>query len=238
MMDRRKFLIGAAGTAFADSVQSRLHGQRRGVVLMAKKAKLSLILVYGLSGCQSPYQFLMSFPTNINFPACGGGSVQGWSIMVSGAAWRRCRGRRCLELDPYHQVTHYNMGPPPRSVDPAIGPIRPTRGHIAISPPAAYTRCHRCAGAPNHPCQTCLQPVKVDAPYAAHPPAPPRRSTSQSPGAGFAGRAGALRRAAGPLVRLWSRTDWLAAKAKNAPRTSVRAPGWLDLPHEVVSGVS
>ena len=32
-----------------------------------------------------------------------------------------------------------------------IGPIRPTRGHIAISPLAAYTRCLRCAGAPRRP---------------------------------------------------------------------------------------
>ena len=30
-----------------------------------------------------------------------------------------------------------------------IGPIRPTRRHIAISP--AYTRCLRCAGAPRRP---------------------------------------------------------------------------------------
>ena len=32
-----------------------------------------------------------------------------------------------------------------------IGPIRPTRRHIAISPQAAYTRCLRCAGAPRRP---------------------------------------------------------------------------------------
>src|SRR6202521_4493479 len=32
-----------------------------------------------------------------------------------------------------------------------IGPIRPTRRHIAISPQPAYTRCLRCAGAPRRP---------------------------------------------------------------------------------------
>jgi hypothetical protein len=32
-----------------------------------------------------------------------------------------------------------------------IGPIRPTRRHISISPLAAYMRCPRCAGAPRRP---------------------------------------------------------------------------------------
>jgi hypothetical protein len=32
-----------------------------------------------------------------------------------------------------------------------IDPIRPTRGHIAISSHSAYTRCLRCAGAPRRP---------------------------------------------------------------------------------------
>jgi len=45
-----------------------------------------------------------------------------------------------------------------------IGPMRPTRRHIGISPLAAYTRCPRCAGAPRRPASgsVLLLPFCID----------------------------------------------------------------------------
>ena len=77
-------------------------------------------------------------------------------------------GRAGLASAPPFKATMslYPRGPRsgPGSVVPVhqrlLGPIRPTRGHIATSPQAAYTRCLRCAGAPRRPASgSVLSPV-------------------------------------------------------------------------------
>jgi hypothetical protein len=66
-------------------------------------------------------------------------------------------GRRLLNAPPWSGGSTPPQGLSLRSglfcpsPSPLISPIRPTRGHIAISPSTTYTRCLRCAGAPRRP---------------------------------------------------------------------------------------
>jgi hypothetical protein len=66
--------------------------------------------------------------------ACG-------SIVHRHGGWGALRPRNPRSGPGYAVLVHHHL----------IGPIRPTRGHIAISPIPTYTQCLRCAGVPRRP---------------------------------------------------------------------------------------